>query len=195
MAFIFIAFQWKALMDIGREQSDDLLNSTLAKIAINECCTLVYTVSYVNYFIYYALFTIRVLQSGTVGNPKGVMLHHDNLCWDALSVCERLQVERGCEKIISYLPLSHVAAQVVDIYIAITIAGTVYFADKDALKGSLINTLQEVQPTYFLGVPRVWEKIYEKMMQIGAQGGSLKKSIATWAKGHGLQHNLDKMNG
>ena len=41
---------------------------------------------------------------------------------------------------------------------------TVYFADKDALKGTLVNTLKEALPTVFLGVPRVWEKIQEKMM-------------------------------
>jgi len=43
---------------------------------------------------------------------------------------------------------------------------TVYFADKDALKGSLVDTLKEVEPTMFLGVPRVYEKIQEKMMEV-----------------------------
>lgn len=123
------------------------------------------------------------------------MLNHDNLTWDALSIAERFQVYRGCEVLVSYLPLSHVAAQIVDIYIGTTCGATVYFADKNALKGSLVNTLQEVQPTTFLGVPRVWEKIHEKMLQIGAQGGGVKKAIASWAKSHGLQHHLDRING
>lgn len=123
------------------------------------------------------------------------MLHHDNLTWDAVSIIERSNVYHGCESLVSYLPLSHVAAQIVDIYIAITCGAAVYFADKDALKGTLVKTLQEVQPTTFVGVPRVWEKIQEKMLEIGAQGGSVKKVIASWAKAHGLQHHLDKMNG
>lgn len=99
------------------------------------------------------------------------------------------------EVLISYLPLSHVAAQIVDIYLTTTCAGTIYFADKNALKGTLVNTLQEVKPTRFLAVPRVWEKIHEKMMQVAATGGPLKTSIAAWAKCHGLQHYLDKLNG
>ena len=58
-----------------------------------------------------------------------------------------------------------------------------------------MNTLQEVRPTRFLAVPRVWEKIHEKMMQVGSQSGTVKRAIASWAKGHGLQHYMDKMNG
>lgn len=79
----------------------------------------------------------------------------------------------------------------VDIHLSIRFAATVYFADKDALKGSLIKTLHEAKPTRFLGVPRVYEKIHEKMMSIAAQTTGVKKMIATWAKGHTLQHWLD----
>nr|CAD7198611.1 unnamed protein product [Timema douglasi] len=170
-------YSWDDVMKMGQEESDEELEQVLKTIAINECCTLVYT-------------------SGTVGNPKAVMLSHDNLTWSAHVVGEYLHVVPGSgEKLVSFLPLSHVAAQCVDIHLALFEAATVYFADKDALKGSLVNTLQEVRPTRFLGVPRVWEKIYEKMTRIGSQNGAIKRSIATWAKGHGLQHNLDKMNG
>ncbi|XP_017770616.1 PREDICTED: long-chain-fatty-acid--CoA ligase ACSBG2 [Nicrophorus vespilloides] len=167
---------WKALMAIGEKESDEHLDKVLKTLAINECCTLVYT-------------------SGTVGNPKAVMLSHDNLTWDAMSISQRLFLDKGCETIVSYLPLSHVAAQVVDIYITMTVGASVYFADKNALKGTLVNCLLEVQPTRFLGVPRVWEKIYEKMMQIAAQNGTIKTAISTWAKGHSLQYYTDKMNG
>ena len=51
-----------------------------------------------------------------------------------------------------------------DIHCPITIGGCVYFAQPDALRGSLALTLRDVKPTYFMGVPRVWEKIYEKMV-------------------------------
>lgn len=123
------------------------------------------------------------------------MLSHDNLTWDALTISERLPLKRGAEVLVSYLPLSHVAAQIVDIYIVMMVGGTIYFADKNALKGSLVNTLQEVKPTKFLGVPRVWEKIYEKMQEIAAQNSSIKRSIAAWAKGQALQHHMNKING
>lgn len=123
------------------------------------------------------------------------MLSHDNLTFDAIAISERLTLKNNGEILVSYLPLSHVAAQVVDIYITMLVACTVYFADANALKGTLINTLKEVEPTRFLGVPRVWEKMHEKMMQVAASGGSLRKAIASWAKNNSLQHYMDKMNG
>lgn len=46
----------------------------------------------------------------------------------------------------------------------------------------------QVRPTCFLGVPRVWEKIYERMQEAGAQVGGVKKAVATWAKYHGLNY-------
>nr|CAH7763094.1 unnamed protein product [Callosobruchus chinensis] len=167
---------WQRLMEIGAQEPDSVLEDALKSVAINQCCTLVYT-------------------SGTVGQPKGVMLSHDNFTWDALTIIERLNLERGSEVLVSYLPLSHVAAQVVDIYITMSVGAAVYFADKDALKGSLIFTLQEAQPTKFLAVPRVWEKIYEKMQQVAAQNGYIKRTISAWAKSYALQHHLEKING
>lgn len=76
-----------------------------------------------------------------------------------------------------------------------SVAGTVYFADKNALKGSLIETLVAVKPTAFLGVPRVWEKIYEKMQLVARNNGRVKTWIASWAKSQGLIYNMNKMNG
>ena len=70
-----------------------------------------------------------------------------------------------------------------------------YFADKDALKGTLINTMLVVRPTVFVGVPRVWEKIYDKMKEIASNNGFIKTWIASWAKSHGLYYNMNKMNG
>lgn len=163
-------------MELGKKESDERLDATLKSIAVNECCTLVYT-------------------SGTVGNPKAVMLSHDNLTWDALSIGERIGLNRGTERVVSYLPLSHVAAQVVDIYLTMSSGAAVYFADKDALKGSLLNSLLEIHPTKFLAVPRVWEKMYEKMQQVAASNKGLKKSMADWAKRHTLEHYMDKLNG
>ena len=80
-------------------------------------------------------------------------------------------------------------AQLADIHMTVVNAGTTYFAQPDALKGSLVNTLKEVRPTAFLGVPRVWEKIHEKMMDVGKKTKGLKKTIATWAKSVGLETN------
>lgn len=167
---------WNDLLEIGKKESDDKLEAILKTMAVNECCTLVYT-------------------SGTVGNPKAVMLSHDNLLHDARSIIKFVDFEEGKEIIVSYLPLSHVAAQVVDIFSATYIGATIYFADKNALKGSLIETLSEARPTAFLGVPRVWEKIFEKMQSIARSNGRIKTWISTWAKSQGLHYNMNMMNG
>ena len=63
-----------------------------------------------------------------------------------------------------------------------------YFCQPDALKGSLTVTMREVKPTVFFGVPRVWEKVQEKLLQLARQTVGIKKSLATWAKGLGLEH-------
>ena len=81
------------------------------------------------------------------------------------------------ERLVSFLPLSHVAANITDILVMLTCVGTVFFADRNALKGTLTQSLREAQPTIFLGVPRVWEKIYEKMVEVGRQNKGLKQQI------------------
>lgn len=75
------------------------------------------------------------------------------------------------------------------------VASTVYFADKNALKGTLLETLAVGQPTVFLGVPRVWEKFHEKMMEKARSNGAVKTWIGKWAKAQGLQYHMNRMNG
>ncbi|CAB3240681.1 unnamed protein product [Arctia plantaginis] len=170
-------YSFDQVMEMGAKEPDTELNNVLKTIAVNECCTLVYT-------------------SGTVGAPKAVMLSHDNLTWDAFSISERVgDLKPTQDRLISFLPLSHVAAQVVDIYTTLANAVCVYFAKPDALKGSLVETLREVKPTRFLAVPRVWEKMYEKIMAVGASSGYIKKQIAMWAKDKGLKYHVARING
>ena len=99
------------------------------------------------------------------------------------------------ERFVSYLPLSHVAANIMDIFMVIQCLGTLYFANKDALKGTLVATLKEAQPTVFFGVPRVWEKIREKMVEIGKSNTGIKKAVGIWAKKTGLGFNKAKIGG
>lgn len=124
------------------------------------------------------------------------MLCHDNFTWVTHSAKQYLtDLTMASETLVSYLPLSHVAAQTLDVFVTLSIAATVYFADKDALKGTLLKTLSDARPTIFLGVPRVYEKIQEKIMQAGAQYGALKRSLGTWAKNVTLKHHFDCMAG
>lgn len=170
-------WRWSEAEALDIANVEEEYTKRLSSIVANECCCLVYT-------------------SGTVGKPKGVMLSHDNFTWDAYSVTVHLDnLQMGKEVLVSYLPLSHVAAQIVDIYTVMTIAGTIYFADKDAMKGSLIKTLAEVRPTHFLAVPRIYEKLHEKMLQIANQSNVLKRMIGSWAKNVTLEHHMDRMAG
>jgi len=169
---------WKQFLDAGKDVPDSAVEEQIRKMAPNKACTLIYT-------------------SGTTGNPKGVMLSHDNVTWTAAMASHAISGLQygGKEHLISYLPLSHIAAQMIDIYVPIMYAGTVWFAQPDALKGSLGDTLKEVRPTAFFGVPRVWEKMQEKMVAIGKQNTGLRKKIAAWARSVGMKSNLAIMNG
>jgi len=166
---------WKEFMEYGVDVPDSDLEARISKMSPNKCCTLIYT-------------------SGTTGNPKAVMLSHDNLTWTTNVVGQMARLEYGKDALISYLPLSHIAAQAVDIYAPILYAACVYFAQPDALKGSLTQTLKEVHPTVFLGVPRVWEKMQERITEISRQNSNMKRKIGMWAKGVGLKGNMNIMN-
>lgn len=167
---------WAELMAVGLAENDSNLNERLSLQGVNQCCTLIYT-------------------SGTTGPPKGVMCSQDHLTWGAQLYQDNFPCKVTGEVIISYLPLSHLAAQIADIYFACYVGVTIYFAQPDALKGSLGQTLLEVQPTCFFGVPRIWEKMYEKMQDVAAQVGGLKKSVATWAKYHGRNYYTALLDG
>lgn len=172
-------YTWNEFMEIGRNCDDAALKKRMEMQMPNKCCTLIYT-------------------SGTTGNPKGVMLSHDNITFSAkllmITVGDILAEEEE-RHVVSYLPLSHIAAQIVDIYGSIIFGTTVSYAKADALKGSLGATLKAVRPTLFLGVPRVFEKIEERMKQIGQSITGLKKKIGTWAKGVALRANMNKEKG
>uniref|UniRef100_A0A673MAH1 long-chain-fatty-acid--CoA ligase n=1 Tax=Sinocyclocheilus rhinocerous TaxID=307959 RepID=A0A673MAH1_9TELE len=169
-------YTWAEFMKFGANVPDSELDVLIDCQKANECCTLIYT-------------------SGTTGNPKGVMLSHDNITWTASAAGRMIYLKMAEEELVSYLPLSHVAAQVQDMWICMRFAGITNFAEPDALKGSLANTLREVRPTSFLGVPRVWEKMQEAMKAVGAKSSVTKKKIADWAKGIGLQASYNAMNG
>ncbi|XP_062816687.1 long-chain-fatty-acid--CoA ligase ACSBG2-like [Anolis carolinensis] len=173
-------YSWSEFLSLGSGISEEVLEVVISSQVPNQCCTLIYT-------------------SGTTGDPKGVMLSHDNITWTAQAAGEFVELTRGSaekqEVVVSYLPLSHIAAQMVDIWLPLTFGVKTAFAQPDALKGSLVETLREVQPTAFLGVPRVWEKMQERMKAVGAKNSALKRRLAAWAKAVGLEVNLKRMEG
>merc|ERR1719409_1552026 len=113
---------------------------------------------------------VLVYTSGTTGNPKAVMTSHDNACYEASCMFAHVP-EIGAkpeqERTLSYLPLSHVAGFLLDIIIPAFF--TTYFARPlDLKEGTIGKRLQFAKPTFFFGVPRVYEKMQEKIKAVGA---------------------------
>jgi len=156
-------YAWQDLPELAARTPDEALHARMQAQTPDDCCTLIYT-------------------SGTTGNPKGVMITHDNIVWTAHKVKEVCGGDRQ-DQLISYLPLSHIAEQMVSLMVPMITGCTSWFAESLDLLG---DNLQEVRPTAFVGVPRVWEKIQAKMVEAGAHNPPLKKKIAAWARKQGL---------
>jgi len=123
-----------------------------------------------------------IYTSGTTGTPKAVMLTQRNLAFIAEKAGEILPVGAG-DRLISYLPLSHIAEQVVSHLLSLATGASVHFAES---LEKLPENLGEVRPHFFLGVPRVWEKIQAGIQGAGAQASPLRRRVAAWARGVGL---------
>jgi long-chain-fatty-acid--CoA ligase ACSBG len=158
-------YSWEDFMALGSEVTNEDVDSRMMGIKPGHCSTLIYT-------------------SGTTGPPKAVMISHDNITWTISNMMNHIDLNHT-DRVASYLPLSHIAAQAIDIHVPMVCGCCTYFCQPDALKGTLTVTLKEVRPTFFFGVPRVWEKIQEKMSSLGRASTGLKKSIGTWAKNTG----------
>ncbi len=89
------------------------------------------------------------------------MISHDNFTWSARRKLE-IADENSFEKIISYLPSSHIAG-FMTLIVHFIEGNVIYFAKPDALQGSLIDTMLWCKPSAFGGVPRIWEKLEDKL--------------------------------
>ncbi|WP_319523412.1 AMP-binding protein [uncultured Desulfosarcina sp.] len=163
---------WSDLPELAAGVADAALKQRMDVQSPDSCCTLIYT-------------------SGTTGNPKGVMITHDNIVWTARKVAETVDGDHR-DHVISYLPLSHIAEQMVSLVVPMTMGCTAWFAES---LDQLGDNLQEVRPSIFLGVPRVWEKIQAKVAAAGADNPPLKKKIAAWARKQGLAGGYAHQNG
>lgn len=154
---------WDEFLAKGDTVTDAALSARMEEQSPDDVCTLIYT-------------------SGTTGDPKAVMLSHDNCTWTASTLVETLRF--GPDDVsLSYLPLSHVAEQMLTVHGPMRMGSTVYFGESLEALG---ENLKEVRPTFFLGVPRVWEKMQAKMVAAGANAPPARKKLAAWARGIGL---------
>ncbi len=154
---------WEKLLALGEEQPEAELDARIAAQKPSDVCTLIYT-------------------SGTTGTPKAVMITHDNIAFVAQSFCT-LYRPGPDDAVLSYLPLSHIAEQVFAIHDPLASGVCTSFAESMEQLG---DNLREVRPTLFVGVPRVWEKIQERMVAAGAGAPPLRRKIVAWAKRLGL---------
>ncbi len=158
-------YAWSDLAELAAHVEESTLDECIAAQNPDDCCTLIYT-------------------SGTTGNPKAVMISHDNITWTAKVSLDPYGGVGPTDRVLSYLPLSHIAEQIVSLHGPMCGGACTHFAES---LDKLGDNLREVRPTMFLGVPRVWEKIQAKIVAGAAQNSGLKKKIGAWARGVGLR--------
>ena len=169
---------WKDLLNNITDADLQNLELIKASIKAHHCATIIYT-------------------SGTTGFPKGVMLSHRNI----VSNVENGKIsfpfsDNPQGRTLSFLPLNHIFERLAS-YIFMSSGHSIYFAES---MESIGENLKEVQPTVFCTVPRLLEKVYEKIMAKGAELTGVKKQLFFWAvdlankydnlKSGGLSYNL-----
>ena len=115
--------------------------------------------------------------SGTTGQPKGVMLTHDNICSNVRACVDTLRVSED-DTCLALLPLSHILERMVEYYFLHVGVTIVYAESIDAFA----QNLQEIRPTIVAAVPRVYEKVYARVLENAHTGGAVKRGIFQWAK-------------
>lgn len=125
-----------------------------------------------------------IYTSGTTGNPKGVMLSHQNLVSNVLASEPRLPVGNN-QKALSFLPLCHVFERMLD-YLLIYKGVSIYYAESIDTIG---DDLKDVKPQLFATVPRLLEKVYDKIIATGTALSGIKKGLFFWALNLGLKYD------
>jgi long-chain acyl-CoA synthetase len=130
------------------------------------------------------LFTI-IYTSGTTGRPKGVMLTHANVLSNLISVSHIMSPPEGTSKVLSFLPLCHIFERTAS-FCFIYLGYSVYYAENMDKIG---ENLKEVQPHVFNTVPRLLEKVYDKIVAKGYELTGVKKKLFFWALNLGLRYD------
>ena len=164
---------WSELLDErANTDHDNTVNQMRDRVKPEDLATIIYT-------------------SGTTGVPKGVMLSHDNVVSNVISSSKRLPLTIGEATALSFLPICHIFERVI-LYIYMYNSVTVYFAESIDTIG---DNLKEIKPNVMTAVPRLLEKVYDKIYARGAELSGIKKSLFYWAVDIGLQYEPYGQNG
>jgi len=119
-----------------------------------------------------------IYTSGTTGAPKGVMLTHDNIYSNVMAVRDEIPFD-GNDVSLSFLPLSHIFERSGGYYMMITTGTSIAYAESF---DTIPRNLMELKPTIVLSVPRLYEKMYARVLDAALSGGFIKKQLFFWAK-------------
>lgn len=160
------------LMTIGRNSPQEKkLEEIKATIKNTDLATIIYT-------------------SGTTGNPKGVMLSHKNFISNVAST-QNLCPFNPSWRALSFLPLNHVFERMLS-YLYLSRGMSIYYAES---VDTIAANLKEVKPQIFVTVPRLLEKVYEKIVATGSNLTGIKKMLFFWALNLGLRYEQHRANG
>ncbi len=148
---------WSKLKEAGSSDSDDEIKSRMEAVKNEELATIIYT-------------------SGTTGNPKGVMLSHNNILSNVYACEEPIPADKN-SKVLSFLPVCHVYERMLH-YLYMYLGCSIYFAESLDTIG---DNIREVKPDVFTAVPRLIEKVFDKIMAKGDELSGIKKRLFFWA--------------
>jgi long-chain acyl-CoA synthetase len=167
------ASNWKEVLELGKDKNNqEEVEARKNNVKANDLATLIYT-------------------SGTTGKPKGVMLSHNNLVSNVLDCKNRVPFKLGDTKTLSFLPVCHVFERMI-LYLYQYCGAEIYFAESIE---KMSDNLKEVKPNVMTAVPRLYEKVYDKIIAKGSDLNGIKKMLFFWAVNLGLKFEPYGKNG
>jgi long-chain acyl-CoA synthetase len=164
---------WSELINLGNSSNNqEAVEQAKNNVDTKDLVTIIYT-------------------SGTTGKPKGVMLSHENLVSDALGSFKRVPLKFGESRAMSFLPICHVFERVLT-YIYQYSGIAIYYAESI---DKIADNIKEVKPNVMTVVPRLLEKVYDKIIEKGTQLSGIKKALFFWSVKLGEQYEPYGTNG